>query len=401
MRDDAALVGIANGATSMLPDETPAPLVVHIIHRLQIGGMENGLVNLINRTSEARYRHAIVCLTESTDFCERIARKDVEIVALNKRDGKDPAIYRRVWRLLRRLQPAIVHTRNLPTIDMASTAVVAGVRHRVHGEHGRDSFEVDGGNRKYNLMRRVISPAVSRYVTVSRDLEVWLRDVVGAPARKVRQIYNGVDCAMFQPAQNGRTPLPIDGFADDDSIIFGTVGRMQSVKDQPTLARAFVRLHGLAGDDGHRMRLVLIGDGPLRAEAQAILDQAGLGRQAWVPGARNDVRDLLKALDVFVLPSIAEGICNTILEAMASGLPVIATAVGGNPELVFEGETGALVPPSEPEAMAASMLGYVTNPALARQHGATGRRRAETAFDLNVMVENYLGLYDELLHAKR
>lgn len=374
-----------------------APLVAHIIHRLDVGGMENGLVNLINAIPPQRYRHAIICLTEYTDFRSRIRRPDVEYFALHKRPGKDIGVYARLWRVLRRLRPDIVHTRNLPALDCLVPAALAGVGARVHGEHGRDMIDLDGSNRKYSLLRRLLRPLVHRYIPVSRDLETWLHQGIGVPVRRIERIYNGVDTEKFSPAPGGRVPLPVAGFAPPDAIVIGTVGRMEAVKDQTTLARAFVRLLDLAPEYRHRLRLAIVGDGPLRAEAMQQLARAGAAALAWMPGTRNDIPELLRGFDIFVLPSVAEGISNTILEAMATGLPVVATRVGGNPELVAEGVTGALVPSADPEAMAAALLAYVRDPKQIRQHGVAGRRQVEDNFSLNAMVQHYISVYDEVL----
>ena len=146
---------------------------------------------------------------------------------------------------------------------------------------------------------------------------------------------------------------------------------------------------------------LLVGDGPLRAEALALLDTAGVADLAWLPGERHDVPDVLRGLDCFVLPSLAEGISNTILEAMASGLPVIATRVGGNPELVIEGKTGALVPASDPEAMAQAIIAYVRDPEQARVAGQAGRTEVERRFSMAAMMESYRGLYDQSLRIDR
>jgi glycosyltransferase involved in cell wall biosynthesis len=141
----------------------------------------------------------------------------------------------------------------------------------------------------------------------------------------------------------------------------------------------------------------MVGDGPLRAEAQGLLDAAGIAELSWLPGERHDVPDILRGLDCFVLPSLAEGISNTILEAMASGLPVIATRVGGNPELVDEGRTGEMVPASDREKMAQAIVGYATNPERARTAGKAGRAMIERRFSMAAMVSAYQGLYDRLL----
>jgi glycosyltransferase involved in cell wall biosynthesis len=141
---------------------------------------------------------------------------------------------------------------------------------------------------------------------------------------------------------------------------------------------------------------MLVGEGSLRAPIETLLAETGLADQVWLAGARDDVPALMAAMDLFVLPSLAEGISNTILEAMACGLPVVATRVGGNAELVVEGRTGALVERANPAAMAAALAGYVHDPERRREHGAAARQRIEEGFSLAGMVARYTDLYDEL-----
>jgi glycosyltransferase involved in cell wall biosynthesis len=176
---------------------------------------------------------------------------------------------------------------------------------------------------------------------------------------------------------------------------------MQTVKDQTLLARAFIRALEIDPSLKRRLRLVMVGNGPLRAEAQGLLDAAGVADLAWLPGERHDVPDVLRGLDCFVLPSLAEGISNTILEAMASGLPVIATRVGGNPELVVEGRTGEQVPASDPDAMAQAIVGYANRPEQARAAGQAGRAQIEQRFSMEAMVGAYRRLYDRSLQIDR
>jgi sugar transferase (PEP-CTERM/EpsH1 system associated) len=376
------------------------PLVVHFVHRFDVGGLENGLVNLINEMPPQRYRHAIVSMTEHTDFRKRLRRPDVGLYALRKRAGKDPGAYLRAWRLLRDLRPDIVHTRNLATLDCQVIATAAGVPCRIHGEHGRDLFDLEGSSRKYSRLRRIVRPFVHRYVPLSRELEQWLQERIGVPAERITRIYNGVDQVRFHPAERGRASLPVSGFAGRETLVIGTVGRMEGVKDQLTLARAFLELLGRRADMREKLRLVLVGDGSLRIEAERLLREGGARGLAWLPGSRDDVAELLRSLDVFVLPSLAEGISNTILEAMASGLPVVATRVGGNAELIEEGRTGLLVPPADSRAMADALERYVDDRELAVAQGRAGRARIEQKFSLAAMVERYLGVYDALMAAR-
>jgi sugar transferase (PEP-CTERM/EpsH1 system associated) len=372
------------------------PLIAHVIYRLDIGGMENGLVNLINRLPADRYRHAVVSLTDSTDFAGRISRDDVPIIHLGKKPGQDLGLPLRLFRTFRRLRPSIVHTRNLATVEAVVSAAAAMVPYRVHGEHGRDVQDPEGTIRRYRLLRRSLSPLVHRFIALSRDLERYLLGTVGVRASKVVRITNGVDLEKFRPAPGGRAPLP-EGAPFDASgrIVIGSITRMHEVKDPITLAKAFVRLvqRGFAS----RACLVLVGDGPLLEEVRRVLREADAHRHAWLVGSREDVASLLLSFDLFALSSRVEGISNTILEAMASALPVVATGVGGNAELVENGVTGALVPPRDPEALADLLARYVDDEKLRREQGRAGRARAEREFGLDGMVARYLGVYDGLL----
>lgn len=358
-------------------------------------------MNLIDRIPAERYRHAIICLTDYSAFGNRLQRRDVPVFALNKPPGNSPIIHFKLWRLLKQLRPDIVHTRNLAALEGTVPAFLAGVPVRIHGEHGRDVGDLDGDHRGYQRLRRVFKPFVNHYVALSKDLESYLQRQIHVPASRVTQFYNGVDTELFRPAHDGREALPLAGFASPDAFVVGTVGRMQPVKDQLTLARAFIEALRIMPEAARRLRLVIVGDGPLREEVATLLDQAGVAKLAWLAGSRDDVPTLMRGLDLFVLPSLGEGVSNTILEAMASGLPVVATAVGGNCELVKEGETGQLVPRSDPQSMARAILHYFKNADKSRRQGRRAREIAERCFSISNMVDGYVGLYDRMLEGKR
>lgn len=377
-----------------------APLIVHVIHRFGVGGLENGVVNLINHMPEDRYRHAIVCLQGYTDFRKRLQRGNVAIHDMAKRDGHDPGVYWRLFRTFRQLRPAIVHTRNLSAMEAQAVAALAGVPGRVHGEHGRDTYDLDGRNRKYRLLRKLVRPFIGHYIAVSQDLQNWLMSAIGVQRGKISQIYNGVDNHRFRPAPTARAQLGPPGFLQEDSIVIGSVGRMAAVKDYPNLAQAFLRLLELEPTLRDRLRLLIVGEGEARDTCLRLLNRHGAGQFAWLPGERSDIPELMAAMDIFVLPSLGEGISNTILEAMASGLPVVATRVGGNPELVQEGVTGRLVPPADPEALAQALLLYVRDAERRHAHGRAAREVIDRQFSIPAMVQGYLAVYDRLPRRK-
>lgn len=380
------------------PPQQTTPLVAHVIFRLSVGGLENGLVNLINRMPKDAYRHAIICIKDSTEFSKRIQRDDVEIFHLNKKEGHDWSSFVRFYTLLKQIRPDIVHTRNLSAIEYQVPAWLAGVKCRIHGEHGWDTFDPEGNNVKYQWLRRLVKPLVQRYVPLSRHLEQYLLEKIKVPPNKITRICNGVDTDVFYPVTASKpAPAGCPWDLQQDLILVGTVGRMHGVKDQITLVKAFIEASRQQPELQTKLKLMIAGDGPLREQALKLLADSNLSDNAWLPGERKDIAEFMRALDIFVLPSLAEGISNTILEAMATGLPVIATAVGGNPELVDDGVTGMLTPSADSGAMALKILDYANHKQKRQAHGQNSRARALEKFSLDSMTAQYRAAYDSLM----
>lgn len=373
------------------------PLIAHVLYRLDTGGMERMLVTLINHTHQ-RYHHVVICLEGYGALRDQIEPDDVMCVVLGKKPGKDWGCYFRLWRMLRKLKPALVHTYNIGALDVAPVARLAGVRRVVHAERGRDAADPRGESRKYHLLRRWLLPLIDRYLPVSRDLQNWLVEKVGIPPSRIVCISNGIDVASFVTAsESGVRPL-LGAFAPPGTVLIGTVGRLDAVKDQAGLIAAFCHLCEALPAERERLRLVLVGEGPQRAALEAQIAATGLSAQIRLLGNRNDVAALLAEFDVFVLSSIAEGMPGAVLEAMAAGLPVVATAVGGVGEVVVTDVTGTLVPASDSEALAGALASHVFDAGLRRRYGTAGRERVMANFSLQTMLSAYTALYDELLN---
>ena len=367
----------------------PRPVVAHVVHSLATGGLENGVVNIVNDPASS-FEHVVVCLAAGGALEARL-RPGTAVHRIGKRDGQDPWGILRLVLLLRSIRPAVVHSRNWATFDAILAARLAGVRAVVHGEHGRDINDPQGRNRRRNRLRRLAAPLVTRFVAVSEDLRRWLVQHVGLPARKVSTIHNGVDCERFAGV-NRAEAREVLGLPAEAPVV-GTVSRLDPVKDHAGLLRAFTVT--LAAHP--KAILVVAGDGPCRGETEALVRELGLEARVRLLGERRDVPQVLAALDLFTLPSIAEGMSNTVLEAMAVGLPVVATRVGGNPELVEDGVTGRLVPVSDREALAEALTGYLDDPHLRAVHGKAAGERALGYFGIGRMRRRYDELYRAVL----
>jgi sugar transferase (PEP-CTERM/EpsH1 system associated) len=266
----------------------------------------------------------------------------------------------------------------------------------VHGEHGWDVGDIDGANRSNRFTRRIYRPFVSHYVALSRHIEEYLRHKVGIRPDAITQIYNGVDVQRFSMTSADRRPINGSPFNDAGLWLVGTVGRLVAVKDQAALIRSLARLHRASSVARERMRLAIVGEGPLNSDLRQLALGEGVAESVWLPGARSDIAEVMAGFNVFALPSLAEGISNTLLEAMSSGRAVVATDVGGNAELIADEVSGRLVPPRHAARLDAALLGYFENPASARKHGLAAREAVEAQFSLDRMTADYAAVYERV-----
>jgi len=245
---------------------------------------------------------------------------------------------------------------------------------------------------------------VQHYICVSQDLERWLLEDVGVARGRLTQIYNGVDQTLFQPELNDlcedELNAPGEFFCESQWVV-GTVGRLAEVKNQRSLLLAFRTIFDERPELKKIWRLIIVGDGPLNDVLAREVVELGLSDNVWLTGDRNDVSRLLNRLHVFVLPSLAEGISNTLLEAMACSLPIVATAVGGNIELVKNGYNGVLVEVNKPLELAQTLLELMNNPRLCRDMGQAGKERVNKDFHWSRTLASYLSVYDKLLANKQ
>jgi len=302
------------------------------------------------------------------------------VIAMNKKSGNSLSFLFRLAKLFKGLGPAVIHTRTWGGIDGVFAARLAGIKTVVHGEHGWTIEDPYGLSLKRRHVRRLADMGVHCYTCVSRQLKDWL--TAGIRVRKpITQIYNGIDAQTFRPPDIAEKALIRRALGISNvSPIIGVVGRLDPIKNHRCLFDAFQRLR----PQFPKMQLLVIGDGPERKRLERAANEGirFLGR-------REDIEDIFRALDIFVLPSRNEGISNTIMEAMATGLPAIAANVGGNPELIEDGVNGALFLSDEVENLSDKIRFYIQNPKIAQKHGVNARKTVESRFTVERMVSAY------------
>ncbi|EQD64005.1 sugar transferase, PEP-CTERM/EpsH1 system associated, partial [mine drainage metagenome] len=274
------------------------PLIVHVVYRLDTGGMEHVVVSLVNATHD-RYRHAVISLTGFGVLRHEIEDAAVACLSLEKKPGKDWWCYFRFWRALRTLKPDLVQTYNIGTLDLPPVARLAGVHRLIHAEHGRDAADPGGDNLRYQWLRRWMAPLIRRYVVVSHDLQTWLTDRVGIQPSKVTYIANGIDEARFSRTCSPSEPRRrLGDFAPPGTVLIGNVARLDKVKDHEGLISAFKLLREQAGGNNASARLIIAGEGPQRGELERQIVRLGLTETVRLLGNRGDVAHLLAECDV-------------------------------------------------------------------------------------------------------
>jgi sugar transferase (PEP-CTERM/EpsH1 system associated) len=358
---------------------------MHLVYSFGFGGMEVGVAKLTNAIDPSIVLSSI-CSCRPSETLKTHLRPEIRFFEIQRRPGwYDVRLIPQLYRLLRRERPDILHTHGWATLcEGLMAAALARVPIVVHGEHGTLRTRWHQA-----LAQRWVWSRVDQVLAVSSELRERMARDIGFRPDRVQVIRNGVDTDRFHPGHRAAARASFS--FDPGRIVLGTVGRLVSVKDHATLLRAWALLRSR----GHAFTGLIAGRGPLHDQLVSLAASLGLDDVRFL-GVRPDIEQVLAAMDVFVLSSRSEGLSNTIQEAMATGLPVVATRVGGAHELVVPGETGLLVPAEAPEAMADAIELLITDAAERSRMAEAGRRRAEQEFALSRMVREYVQTYIEL-----
>lgn len=367
--------------------------ISHVVENLERGGLERMVIDLALAQRAAGHEVRVACLFQRGALAGELEAQGIAVAACGKRTGLDLRALARLRRWLRAGRGGVLHTHNA-TAHYHAVLAACGLRFArvLNTRHGM-GLPASRGVRLYrwSLVRTDVVATVcqaARATAVANGLR---------PAGGVVAMPNGIRVAAFAPASADahRALAALLGFAPGARMA-GIVGRLNAVKDHAGLLQAFARVSAVLPDAA----LVVVGDGPLRAELEALAARLGIAPRVRFLGDRSDVHRLLPGLDAFVLSSRSEGYSMALLEASAAGLPIVATDVGGNGEIVAHGRTGLLVPAGDPAALAGALQAVLADPAAARAMGQAGREWALREATLEAMAARYERLYrDGAAHA--
>jgi glycosyltransferase involved in cell wall biosynthesis len=359
-----------------------------LCQNLGVGGAEELVLGASTGLPSEGVETGVVAITRRGPIAEEIARAGVRVHLARGQPGpRDPAAFLRLVRLLRDERPDVVHTYLLNAgLYGRLAAIAAGVPVILAAEQNVYRRK----KRRHAILERLLAARTFRVVACCRTVGDFYRRQTGVPADKIAVVYNA---ARFgpEPSPADREPARRALGLPPEAIVLGTLGRLTEQKGQAVLLRAVADLAPRFPE----LVLFLAGDGPLRAELEAFAERLGVGSRVRFLGVRRDRAALYAAMDAFVLPSLWEGLSLSLVEAMGAGRPVVATTVGGNPEVVEQGRTGLLVPPEEPAALAAAIVELLRDRQLAAEIGRAAAREARARFSIEEHVARIAALYRE------
>jgi glycosyltransferase involved in cell wall biosynthesis len=374
--------------------------VMHVLLSLDVGGLERVVLSLARASRDFNQDLSLVCLVRPGTLAPQVEALGIPLACVCKQPGLRWDTTDRVREVLRQMRPDVVHTHQMAALLYAGRAARQERIPVVHTEHNNVA-----AHRSKSWARRLRTELLWRYAGRYADRFCGVaRDVIAAAAaygtirwRKLAHVPNGIDTAAFAAAEAHRPAVRAALGIAPDAPLIGTVGRLAEVKQQGVLIKAFARVIPAFPC----ARLVLVGDGPLRGELEGLARSLALNGAVLFAGYQSNPERYLAAMDVFVLPSRAEAMPLVIPEAWAAGRPVVASRVGGIPDLIADGKTGLLVEPGDVDGLTARLRQLLADPPAARELGRAGRELARARYDVTVMAGNYDRTYRDLLTPKQ
>lgn len=364
--------------------------VLHVLSRLGMGGTEHGVLKIIKGLGHTEFEHQICAVRGIDEDFLHSMKVPIRVSAVGTAElGYQFPLFRLI-NLMKEFRPHIVHTRNFGALEAIPAARIARVPVVIHSEHGYEVEILKGLPLRRRLVCKAFFAMADQVFAVTRDLRDYHSKQSRLSLKRFGVIHNGVNTDLFHPGKELAPSLKLALGIPSGRVVIGSVGRLVPIKDHKTLLQAAEILVR----KGRDLHLLVVGSGPELSNLQARATNSPelTGRTLFL-GSSDRVPELLNALDVFVLPSISEGMSNTVLEAMATGLPLVVSRAGGNPELVDDGRAGCLFNPGDVEALVSVLLRLLDDAALRDEYGRAARQRALQHFSLSAMVQHYRDLY--------
>lgn len=361
---------------------------------LDIGGIETLILELSKKLNPDRFHPEVCVFTEGGNLKNNFENYGIPVHVITKKEGMDWSIPFKLAHMIKELHIDIVHTQNQSSWLYAVIAAKLAKVPLVHTVHSNVNFN-NPHPRRWLILQKYLAKYTSRVICVANSNAKFMIERQNIPVEKIKVVYNGIDSEIYnRPCDMllKRKELAIK----EEDLIVGNVARLSPPKDHETLVRAFK----IVTKKIPAAKLLLVGDGPLETKIKTLVSDLNLNTKVKFLGRRRDIPELLKIFDIFVLSSSSEGLPVAILEAMASGLPVAATNVAGNPEAVINEETGLIVSAKNPEALAEAICRLLQNPEEAKRMGDNGRNRVKEYFTFDKMVKEYEDIYSSLLNKK-
>ena len=368
------------------------PKLLHVVNSLNPGGAERLAVQM-SQAFAGEFEVSVVCLDEPGLWAGGLRRQGIPVYCLYRQSGLDISVAFKLAQYCRRHQVDIIHAHQCtPWFYAGLSRLVCSPPRLLFEEHGRFFPEVMNRKRVF-FNKTVIRRLTHRFVAVSEDVRNRLVEYEGLLYNQIEVVYNGV--APDPPLDSTeRDPLRQSFGIGPDDFLVGTAGRFDSIKNLPMLLKSIAE----AREKNVSIRGLLVGNGPAFEQVGKLRDNLGLSEVIVMPGHRDDARQLIQCMDLFVLSSFSEGTSVALLEAIAAGVPVAVTAVGGNPEVVVGGHTGWVVGSDSVQDLKGAIFEAASHRQKARQFAEAGGRRFNEKFTIQKMLQSYRRIYSEMLN---
>jgi len=358
--------------------------IIFVNYSLDMGGAETLILDICRGLDPKKFEPMVCCLVGNGILQGEFEKSGIPVHVIGKRSGIDLSLSFRFMKLFKKLKIDIVNTHGSANWLFAGIAAKMCGIPLIHTEHTKPYFNL----KKWMKIEKVMSIVTNQIITVGAKVARFMIDEEGISEKKIKVIYNGIRTELYELNIDVAKKRAEIGVGEKD-IVIGVVARLFPNKDHKMLFHAFkkVAYHiPLA-------KLVLVGDGPLKSDLIATAEELDITNKVIFLGNRRDIPELLQTFNVFALSSILEGLPIVLLEAMAAELPIVATNVDGNPELVINGETGYIVPPREPDLFADALIKLLSNSCEAKEMGLRGKERVRKHFSYPSMMKDYNEIY--------